>query len=162
MNNLTAFAEFWKKNLFHYGTNPGSAIADVSIAWAKETLLYDKILDDNRFYSWWQKRGYAYADRPATSTVEVCQAWARHVLGKAHYEPKPLIHLAKGLNESYRSWLDRHGIPFPPVDEGRLIGCTYVAYRQDLYAEVENGKYPMWLYYLPDERRWQRSVHGPH
>lgn len=162
MNNLTAFTEFWKQNFSHYGTNPGSAIADICIAWAKQILLHDKILDDDRFHVWWRERGYEYANRPASATIQVCQAWAKHVLEKAHYEPKPLIYLAKGLNESYRYWLDRHGIPFPPVEEERLICCPYIQSRGDLYAEVENGEYPAWFYYLPSERRWQRSTYGPY
>jgi hypothetical protein len=162
MNNLAEFTKFWKQNLSHYGVNPSNAIADISIAWAKQVLMEDKIPDEDSFHGWWQERGYEYADRPATATVQVCQAWARYVLGKAHYEPKPLIHLRKGLNESYRSWLNRHGIPFPPVEEERLISCKYVQFRGDLYAEVENGNYPMWFYYLPSERRWQKSTYGPH
>jgi hypothetical protein len=74
---------------------------------------------------------------------------------------KPLIHLSKRLDETWRDWLDRHGIPFPDAEEKTLIKCHYMMRYEDLYAEIDNGQYSKWLYYLPKERRWQSSMHGP-
>ena len=81
---------------------------------------------------------------------------------KAHFEPKPLIYLSKRLDETWRSWLARNEIPFPEVEEKLLIKCHYTMRYQDLYAEIDNGKYSKWLYYLRGERRWQSSMYGPH
>ena len=124
-------------------------------------MAADKLLSDSEFHNWWQKRGYQYANHAATSTVLICQSWSKHVLNEAHYEPKPLIHLSKSLDETWRNWLDRHEIPFPDVKEKALIKCHYFIRRQDLYAEIDNGQYSKWLYYLPKERSWQSSMHGP-
>ena len=162
INTVDSFEKFWKQCYSDYGNRPGKAVENICIAWAKCVLAADKLLSDSEFHNWWQKRGYQYANHAATSTVLICQSWSKHVLNEAHYEPKPLIHLSKSPDETWRNWLDRHEIPFPDVKEKALIKCNYFISRQDLYAEINNGQYSKWLYYLPKERRWQSSTHGPY
>ena len=162
INTVDSFREFWKQSYSDYGNQPGEAVENVCIAWAKRVLAADKLLSDAEFHVWWQGRGYEYASKAAVSTVSICQSWSKHVLDEAHYEPKPLIYLSKCLGETWYNWLDRHGIPSPKVEEKLLIQCHYIIRYQDLYAEIDNGKHSKWLYYLRGEQRWQSSIHGPH
>lgn len=74
---------------------------------------------------------------------------------------KPLITLHRKDGESYRSWLARNSIPFPPVDDELLTQIHYRVSSGDLYAEIENGKYPIWFYYVRGEKTWKRSQYGP-